>query len=224
MTGTEEQVDKIGGVLNDRGRPLKERFRALFTLRGLGSLKSIELMAAAFKDPSALLKHEVAYCLGQMGDKDAVRVLVEVLNDLEQEPIVRHEAAEALGAIGDESILPLLIKTRDQDKSEVVVDTCKLAVERIEWVKTKKAEEELKLSANPYNSTDPAPPALETDHDSLKSVLLNDDLPLFQRYRAMFSLRNKGDDASILALAEGKKSLSHFNEFFFISRFYRFEV
>merc|ERR1719427_2633422 len=28
-------------------------------------------------------------------------------------------------------------------------------------------------------------------------------MPLFDRYRAMFSLRNRGDEASILALAEG---------------------
>ena len=31
-------------------------------------------------------------------------------------------------------------------------------------------------------------------------------MTLFKRYRAMFALRNKGDEASILALAEGLKS------------------
>ena len=36
-----------------------------------------------------------------MGDCHAIPILVSVLNDLKQEPIVRHEAAEALGAIGD---------------------------------------------------------------------------------------------------------------------------
>ena len=34
-------------------------------------------------------------------------------------------------------------------------------------------------------------------------VLLDEDVPLFDRYRAMFSLRNIGDDESILALAAG---------------------
>lgn len=31
-----EKVQKIGVVLNDPKRPLKERFRALFTLRNIG--------------------------------------------------------------------------------------------------------------------------------------------------------------------------------------------
>lgn len=52
------------------------------------------------QDKSALLKHELAYCLGQMRDAAAVEVLIELLNDSNQEPIVRHEAGEALAAIG----------------------------------------------------------------------------------------------------------------------------
>ncbi len=33
--------------------------------------------------------------------------------------------------------------------------------------------------------------------------LLDEKAPLFQRYRAMFSLRNRGDEKSVLALAQG---------------------
>ena len=69
-----------------------------------------------------------------MGDKNAIPILSSVLQDLNQEPIVRHEAGEALGAIGDTSVLPMLIKIRDEDKVDVVVDTCKLAVERLQWI------------------------------------------------------------------------------------------
>ena len=97
----QEEISRIGQILNDVNRPLKERFRALFTLKNLGSHAAIEEIAKAFQDKSELLKHEVAYCLGQMGDCHAIPILVSVLNDLKQEPIVRHEAAEALGAIGD---------------------------------------------------------------------------------------------------------------------------
>ena len=63
-----------------------------------------------------------------------------------------------------------------------------------------------KLSTNPYASTDPAPPASEENPEKLKNTLLDENLPLFKRYRAMFALRNKGDDTSILTLAEGLKS------------------
>ena len=62
------------------------------------------------------------------------------------------------------------------------------------------------LSTNPYASTDPAPPASEENPEKLKNTLLDENLPLFKRYRAMFALRNKGDDTSILTLAEGLKS------------------
>merc|ERR1719510_1800031 len=35
---------------------------------------------------------------------------------------------------------------------------------------------------------------------------MNEELPLFKRYRAMFALRNNGDNQSILILAQGLKS------------------
>lgn len=90
-----EKVLAIGEVLQDERRPLKERFRALFTLRNIGGPVAIECISKCFQDPSALLKHELAYCLGQMQDKDAVSILVEVLEDTKQEPMVRHEAGKS---------------------------------------------------------------------------------------------------------------------------------
>ena len=63
---------------------------------------------------------------------------------------------------------------------------------------------------------DPAPPAsglfsVRPEHDgpteenmtSLRSTLLDTKLPLFERYRAMFALRNLGTDAAVDALADG---------------------
>lgn len=55
---------------------------------------AIEWIGKAFEDDSALLKHELAYCLGQMQDKRAIPTLTAVLKDAEQEPMVRHEAGE----------------------------------------------------------------------------------------------------------------------------------
>lgn len=50
-------------------------------------------------------------------------------------------------------------------------------------------------------SIDPAPP-LETTTtqsvDELKSILLDENLALFKRYRAMFSLRNIGTEEAVL--------------------------
>ncbi|OBS60298.1 hypothetical protein A6R68_08545 [Neotoma lepida] len=43
-----------------------------------------------------------------MQDPRAIPVLVDVLRDTSQEPMVRHEAGEALGAIGNPEVLDLL--------------------------------------------------------------------------------------------------------------------
>ena len=52
-------------------------------------------------------------------------------------------------------------------------------------------------------SVDPAPPSQQQDVNSLKTTLLNEDLPLFERYRALFTLRNNGTSHSVIALADG---------------------
>ena len=84
-----------------------------------------------------------------------------------------------------------------------IAETCQLAVGRLEWLQ-EKAKEETDLPENPYYSVDPAPPARVGNVDELKADLLNEDLSLFARYRAMFTLRNMGSTPAVLALAEGK--------------------
>lgn len=91
---TEQEVEAVGRTLVDPQQPLQARFRALFTLRGLGGPGAITWISQAFGDDSALLKHELAYCLGQMQDSRAIPVLLDVLRDTRQEPMVRHEAGE----------------------------------------------------------------------------------------------------------------------------------
>lgn len=67
----------------------------------------------------------------------------------------------------------------------------------------KKAEIENAYKENPYCSVDPTPSVPMKDTEELKKILLNEELSLFERYRAMFALRNKGDEKSVIALAEG---------------------
>lgn len=201
---SERDIVTIGGVLNDSARPLKERFRALFTLKNIGGATAIEQIHACFKDPSALLKHELAYCLGQMRDPAAISILTDVLEDLSQEPMVRHEAGEALGAIGESSVIPLLEKYR-KDPTPEVAETCELALSRLRWLESN-GDAKQDLQKNLYSTVDPAPPAEVTDVSVLRDTLLDEGKSLFDRYRAMFSLRNLGTTESILALAEGLKA------------------
>lgn len=196
---SKDQIDSVGQLLNDPTRPLKERFRALFTLKNVGGSSSIEWISKAFTDESNLLKHELAYCLGQMQDLCAIPILTKVLENKSEAAIVRHEAAEAIGALGSENSLDLLAEYCKDDSVEVA-ETCRLAITRIKWTKEAGSSD---LGKNPYNSVDPAPASQETDIAKLRETLLNEDLDMFERYRAMFSLRNKGDPESVKVLGEG---------------------
>lgn len=196
---TEQEVEAVGQTLVDSKQPLQARFRALFTLRGLGGPSAIAWISRAFGDDSALLKHELAYCLGQMQDPRAIPVLVDVLRDTCQEPMVRHEAGEALGAIGNPEVLELL-RQYSADPVVEVAETCQLAVRRLEWLQQHPGEP---VTSGPYLSVDPAPPAEERDVGRLREALLDEARPLFDRYRAMFALRNAGGEEAALALAEG---------------------
>ena len=90
-----EKVSAVGEILNDAQKSLSERFRALFTLRNIGGHMAIDCIARCFLDESVLLKHELAFCLGQMQDEHAIPILTSVLKDTNQEPMVRHEAGKS---------------------------------------------------------------------------------------------------------------------------------
>uniref|UniRef100_A0A182XGJ2 Deoxyhypusine hydroxylase n=1 Tax=Anopheles quadriannulatus TaxID=34691 RepID=A0A182XGJ2_ANOQN len=199
----ESKVAAIGDVLNNRDRPLKERFRALFTLRNIGGERALESIGRCFNDESALLKHELAYCLGQMQDVRAIPVLTKVLADVQQEAMVRHEAAEALGAIGDSSVEDTLV-SYSKDPVVEVAETCEIALERVRWLKQKEALKD----ENPYASVDPTPPATSKSVEELQRILMDEADTLFNRYRAMFALRNLRTEEATLALASGLKGKS----------------
>lgn len=203
----EDQLREWGKIVNDCKVPLVKRFRALFGLRHAAEDLSVELIANAFSDSSALLKHELAYCLGQKGNKTAIPYLVNVLNDEKQETIVRHEAAEALGAIGHVDCLDVLKKYENHEET-AISETCQLALQRIEWLNNKNkdsGDDEI------FYSVDPAPAFKKGSIDEMKKLLLDEEKPLFERYRAMFTLRNAASKAkdetlksqAIVAIAEG---------------------
>ena len=115
-----------------------------------------------------------------------------------------------MGAIGSPESLAVL-KEFCSDPRPEVSETCQLAVQRIEWLMDdkKKTDIDNAFKENPYCSVDPTPPIQEKCTEKLKQILLDENLPLFERYRAMFALRNKGDDDSVAALAEGNALLTY---------------
>lgn len=115
-------------------------------------------------------------------------------------------SGEALGAIASPNVKEILEEYRDDPVIEVA-ETCQLALCRMKWL-AESAELE-KVSENPYASVDPAPPSQESDVTVLKQMLQNESLNLFDRYKAMFSLRNLNTPESILVLCEGTRRNGH---------------
>jgi len=132
-------VADLRTTICDEDEKMFQRMRALFALRNIGGEESVEALAAAFGSASALLKHEIAYVLGQMQDDHAVPHLIERLEDLDEDVMVRHEAAEALGAIGNRSAMVTLEKFVN-DEEIVVAESCEVAIDLLNWVSSKRLD------------------------------------------------------------------------------------
>ena len=218
---TPSTISHWGRELQSESTPLARRYRALFALKHHACLEpptentqpAIEAMAGAFSTPSALLKHEVAYCLGQTKNRSTAKYLRAVLENRDEDPMCRHEAAEAIGALGDTDSLALLKARRDDEAEKTVVrETCEIAVERIEWEngvdrngekirkrlefihKRGSMRDDANVCSSDFSSIDPAPPMPEEDSrpniPELQRTLTDESIPLFKRYRAMFALRD----------------------------------
>ncbi|KAI9573627.1 armadillo-type protein [Boletus coccyginus] len=216
------ELDALEDVLLNTSRKvaLHDRFRALFALKSLKNDNAVAIISKAFDDPSALLKHELAYCLGQMKRTSALSVLESVLRKEDEDPMVRHEAAEAMGAISSTTSVPILREFLS-DPNRSVRETCEIALAKIDWDNSEEGRKNIVVRESAdtmptYTSIDPAPPSshllsgqpkpddvTEESIISLKETLLNTELPLFERYRAMFALRNIGTPPAVDALACG---------------------
>ena len=135
----ERSVSDLGRILCDEDEKMFQRMRALFALRNIGGKDSVDALAAAYVSKSALLKHEIAYVMGQMQDSHAVPHLIVRLEDKDEDLMVRHEAAEALGAIGDRTALDVLERFVDDDEV-VVAESCEVALDLLDWVASKRLD------------------------------------------------------------------------------------
>ncbi|MGB2029294.1 MAG: HEAT repeat domain-containing protein [Candidatus Poseidoniaceae archaeon] len=118
-------------LLDDHAR-MFERMRAVFALRNDGSDDAVDALCAAFRSSSALLRHELAYVLGQMQNPRALPTLWQRLEDEAEHVMVRHEAAEAMGAIGDASSRPVLQRFLHHSAPEVS-ESCEVALDLLDW-------------------------------------------------------------------------------------------
>ena len=132
-------VERLRVTLCDENERMFQRMRALFGLRNIGGKSAVDALADAFVSSSALLKHEIAYVLGQMQDDNAVPHLINRLKDLHEDVMVRHEAAEALGAIGNRDALSTLEKYSEDDEV-VVAESCEVAIDLLNWISSNRLD------------------------------------------------------------------------------------
>tara|TARA_B100000073_G_scaffold307042_1_gene277081 strand:- start:9001 stop:10161 length:1161 start_codon:yes stop_codon:yes gene_type:complete len=173
----------------------------------------------------ALFRHEVAFALGQMQSKKATSALISVLKNECEHGMTRHECAEALGAIGDESAVDVLREMHeDETQCREVRETASLALRRIEHVTKKKSaivgarvgskkettavgiaekdddDDDDDDDVRHAYSVDPVP-AMEAsvETDTLAAIILDDTADIWDRYGAMFALRNRAQETFGLA-------------------------
>lgn len=198
--------------------------RAIYYLRSIGTAEATAILCEALRKDavappghSPLMRHEVAYVLGQIRDPVACDVLEKTLADPMDDVMVRHECAEALGAIGAPRSIPLLERLSvlggdDGACSVEIQQTCEVATDFARW---KSRGGEASGEARPgvacacmlsaYSSHDPAPPDPATDGlttAEVGAILRDTTRPLFERYGAMFSLRNRGGRDAVRELGK----------------------
>ena len=246
----EKDIAAFASVLVDQSRPIRDRFRALFTLRSMtGRPGAADALISALTmktnnsndddddDPAflaaaktarlradALFRHEVAFALGQMQSKKATSALISVLKNECEHGMTRHECAEALGAIGDDSAVDVLREMHeDETQCREVRETASLALRRIEHV-TKKKKSAAIVGARVGSkkettavgiaekdddddddvrraySVDPVPAMdASVETDTLAAIILDDTADIWERYGAMFALRNRAQETFGLA-------------------------
>lgn len=193
-------IAELRTCLLDLNQPIAKRTHAAFFLRTNGSHEAALAIADALqqRDDCPLMRHELAYILGQMQDKSIAPILVKILEDENDDVLVRHESAEAMGALNCEDELEILEKFSTHPVREIS-ETCAIAVDLIKWRREKEA-----VKKSGYLSVDPAPPLAQSfTVDNLRRELMDCSKSLFHRYRAMFSLRDMNSDQSALALLDG---------------------
>lgn len=132
----QKSITILNSILTDENAKMFERMRAVFALRNNGSIDSVIALSNGFKSKSALLKHEIAYVMGQMQNNAAIPFLIDRLEDENENVMVRHEAAEAIGAIGNLDCKEILEKFLDHPMPEIS-ESCEVALDLLSHYNSK---------------------------------------------------------------------------------------
>jgi HEAT repeat protein len=111
------------------------RTRVICILADISGVDAVESISRVLEsDKNALVRHEAAFSLGQLGYPAATAALS---NAVKSDPsyFVRHEAAVALGVIGSEDAREILNEAL-KDESEEVRESAIIALANLDYVST----------------------------------------------------------------------------------------
>ena len=134
-----EKSENINSKAYQQRGDLIERYRAMFSLRNRGGEECVkQLCRALVEDTSSpLLRHEVAFVLGQLQHPSSIPALEESLSRLEEHAMVRHESAEALGAIEgtfeDWQRIESTLTRYQNDFDPAVAESCIVALDAADY-------------------------------------------------------------------------------------------
>ncbi|CDO65821.1 deoxyhypusine hydroxylase [Plasmodium reichenowi] len=167
-------------LVNIKNDYIEKQMRALYECREVYKDdidEVINILTYALKNnDSILLRHEIAYVIGQISNEKCNNILINLLSDENENIMVRHEAAEGLAAIGSESNIPI-IKKYLNDSNVEVRETCELALSSL-------IEKNKYAACSCINKTVP-----------YKNNLLNNDKPKSNSHSHSNSFSNSQDDA-----------------------------
>jgi len=213
--------DVILQTLQDPSAPIGDKYRKLFSAKQAAPTQEAlvaALVQALATERSVLMRHEIAYVMGQIGNALAIPRLVEMLDDDQEDEVTRHEAAEALAAIDAVGSMHHFERYANSESLRLLAQTCELAAEATQRQGEKGAipvcvcqqyEKVTTQRSIEYQSKDPADGiegATMEDIPSLGRQLQDESAPLYSRYQAMFTLRNLGGQCAVRQLAEGLRN------------------
>lgn len=125
---TEKQYAEI---VKDLSKSKEERIQAAFHLENAVDDENLKILCEALKtEPSPIVRHELAFALGETGHPRLVIPYLKEAIENDSNIFVRHEAILALATLGDKSVMPFIEKFLD-DKDPEISESAEIAIQRL---------------------------------------------------------------------------------------------
>eukprot|EP00939_MAST-03C_sp_MAST-3C-sp1_P000646 g646.t1 len=164
------------------------------------------------------MRHEIAFALGQTEHASAILSLRRLLADETEDEVTRHEAAESLSTLDGENCKQRFeIYSRDRNRHPILSDTCMLALEgrrrflegEIDAAFAPCGCQKKKVVRGAVEGGSGGEEIMDPESDRrARNVLLDKSASLYDRYEALFELRDRtcSTDLAAATIAEALRN------------------